>query len=127
MSAAIIMGGNPAPVLELGEHVLDLVALTIQRLVIGDRCLPAPGRRNARRDVLLDKSCPELVAIIAPVGNQSGARRQRSQVEPSAPLIAHLAFLQQQDDRLAGAIAGGMRLGVQPAFRAPDTRGTSLF
>jgi len=38
-------------------------------------------------------------------------------------MVAHLAFGQQQDDRLAGAIADGMELGVQAAFRAPDTTG----
>src|SRR3712207_5498488 len=123
MGAAVITGRDPTPVFELGEHVLDLVPLPIQRLVIGNRHLAAPGRRNAGRDVLVGKSLPEPVAVIASVGNQGCARWQRSHDEPSALMVAHLTFRQKQDDRLAGAIADGMELGVQATFRAPDTTG----
>jgi hypothetical protein len=42
-------------------------------------------------------------------------------------MVAHLSFRQQQDDRLAGAIADSVELGVQATFRAPIRRGTSPF
>jgi len=42
-------------------------------------------------------------------------------------VIAHLAFGQHHDERLAGAVADDMELGVQSAFRAPDTTGKNPF
>jgi hypothetical protein len=42
-------------------------------------------------------------------------------------MVAHLAFRQKQDDRLAGAIADGVELGVQVTFRAPDAAGNIPF
>lgn len=121
MSAAVIAGRDPAPIFEFGEHVLNLVPLPMQRLGIGDGHLAALGRRNARRDVLLDNSLPETVAIVASVNNQGCARRQRSRNEPSALMVAHLTFRQKQDVRLAGAIADGVELGVQPARCSADS------
>jgi hypothetical protein len=38
-----------------------------------------------------------------------------------------LPFQQQQDDRLAGAIADGIELRVQAALHTPDTGRTSPF
>ena len=56
MGAAVVAGGDAAPVLELGEQVLDLVALAVEGLVVGkgtlrlrrrgDAGLDAPGRRG---------------------------------------------------------------------------------
>ena len=37
MGAAVIACGDASPVLELGEHVLDLVALAVERPVVRDR------------------------------------------------------------------------------------------
>lgn len=37
----MVAGGDPAPVFEAGEHVLDLVALSIEVGVMGDGDLPA--------------------------------------------------------------------------------------
>ena len=75
----------------------------------------------------LGRDLPEPVAVVASVCNQRGADQQRSQDEPSAVMVAHLSFRQQQDDRLAGAIADSVKLGVQATFRAPIRRGTSPF
>ena len=46
-------GCDPAPVLELGEHVVDLMTLLIERLVVGNGRLTALGRRDAWCDVPL--------------------------------------------------------------------------
>src|SRR3712207_6702412 len=105
MSAAVIAGRHPVPVLKLGEPVFDLVPVPRQHLVIGNRHHAAPGWRNAWRDALLSKSLPEPVAVVAPVSNQGCARWQRSQDEPGALMVAHLPFRKEQDDRLAGTIA----------------------
>jgi hypothetical protein len=42
-------------------------------------------------------------------------------------VIAHLAFGQQHEEGLAGGVADDMELGVQAAFRTPDTTGNSAF
>ncbi len=42
-------------------------------------------------------------------------------------MVAHLAFAKQQDDRFSGFVADGVELGVQAAFRAPDTTGNIPF
>jgi hypothetical protein len=42
-------------------------------------------------------------------------------------MITHLPLCQQQDDRLAGAIANGVELSVQDAFPAADATGNIPF
>ena len=39
MGASVIACGDASPVLELGEHVLDFVALAVERFVIVQRLL----------------------------------------------------------------------------------------
>ena len=36
MCAAVVAGGYTSPVFELGEHVFDFVALSVEGLVVGD-------------------------------------------------------------------------------------------
>ena len=36
MGASVVAGCDASPVLELGEQVLDLVALAVERLVVGE-------------------------------------------------------------------------------------------
>lgn len=36
IGAAVVAGGDAAPVLELGEQIIDLVALTVESLVVGE-------------------------------------------------------------------------------------------
>jgi hypothetical protein len=47
VGASVVAHCDPAPVLELGEHVLDAMALLIEGSVIGDGLLAAFGRRGA--------------------------------------------------------------------------------
>lgn len=89
MGAAVKADGNPAPVLEFHEHVLDHLALTILSLVIRNGDLATPGRRNTG-STSLSKHRQEPVAIIALVSSQRGAGRQRLQYGPCAFVIAHL-------------------------------------
>jgi hypothetical protein len=42
-------------------------------------------------------------------------------------MITHLPLCQQQDDRLAGALANGVELSVQDAFPAADATGNIPF
>ena len=53
MGASVVACCDASPVLELGEEVLDLVALAIERLVVGIWDLPAAARRDAGLDALV--------------------------------------------------------------------------
>ena len=50
MRASVVSGCDTAPVLELGEEVLHLVALAIEHLVVGVWYLAASAGGNARFD-----------------------------------------------------------------------------
>src|SRR5437764_14706450 len=76
VGAAVVAGGDAAPVLEFGEHVLDFVALLIERLVIGQRDFPALGGRNARLGASFGESFSKPIAVIAPISDQGGGWRQ---------------------------------------------------
>ncbi len=52
MGASVVTGGDAAPVLQLGEHVLDFVTLAVERLVIGNGKLAAFSRRDTGLDAL---------------------------------------------------------------------------
>ncbi len=127
MGASVVTCCDASPVLEAAEHVLDPVSLAIELLVVADRAFSASGWRNAGLDALVDQRFPEPVAVVAAIGNQACGLWQSIEDEACALVIAHLAFAQQQDDRLALGIADGMELGVQAAFRAPDKTGNIPF
>ena len=125
--AAIVTGGNAAPVFQAPEHVLDPVPLAIERLVVCDWRFAASGRWNAGLDALSDQGGSEPVAVIAPVGDQACGLWESIEDKACALVIAHLAFAQEQDDRLALIVANSVELGVQAAFRAPDKTGNIPF
>ena len=50
--------GDASPVLEAAEHVLDLVALVVERLVVREGDFPALGRGDAGRDPLGPRGPP---------------------------------------------------------------------
>lgn len=127
VSASVVAGGDAPPILELGEHVLDPMALFVERLVIGQRDFSAFGGRNARLAASLAEGGPEPIAVIASVGDQGGGWRQGVKDQPRALVIAHLALAEQEDEGFAVRIANGVELRVQAAFRAPDTTGKSPF
>lgn len=65
----------------------------------------------------------EPVGIVAPVGEQ-GLRLGEGIDHQGRPFeVAHLPFAEQHDQRTPLTIADGVKLGVQPAFGAPDTSG----
>ena len=120
MRASIVAGCDAPPVREFGKEVLDLVALLVERLIIGIRHL-----LTARWDTGLDTLClqglPKGLAVISTVSNQCLGWRQGIQHETSTPMVAHLAFAEQHDDRPSLIIANGVQFGIQSAFGSPDT------
>ena len=65
MCASVVAGMDAAPILEPAEHVLDLMARAIERLVVGDWHLSASGRGDTGRNILVEQSRSEPVAVIA--------------------------------------------------------------
>ena len=123
VGAAIVAHGEAPPVLELGEHVLDFVALLIERLVIGQWDIPAFGRRNARLAASFGESFSKPIAVIASVSDQGEGWRQIGKDRPRTLMIAHLALAEHEDEGLAAAITDSVELGIQAAFGAPDAAG----
>lgn len=77
MGAAVKAHRDAPPVFQSGEHVLDLMAPFIERLVVVDRLFAVLGRRNARLDPSLVQGGAEMVAVVAAVADQGAAWRQR--------------------------------------------------
>ena len=124
MSTSVVACGDASPILELGEHVLDFVALTIERFVIIKRLL---GRRDARDCTALNQAIAESVAVIAAVGNQRGGLGQAGQQYLCPLVIAHLTGGEVEQDRPARLVADGVQLGVQAAFCPSQTAGKAPF
>ena len=127
MGASIVAGGNAPPVFELGEQVLDLVALAVEDRVVGERYLAASARWDAGLDAPHVQFGVEPRAVVTSVGDQMGGGRQGLEHEACALVVAHLAFGQEQDDRPPVAVADGVQLGVQAALGSPDATGSIPF
>ena len=123
MGAPIIAGGDAAPVLEAAEHVLDLMADLVERAVVAVLDLAGFSRRDAGRDALVLERGPIAVAVVALVGDKNVGLGQRVEQGGGALVVADLAFREQQRNGSALAVADGVQLGVQAAFRAADTAG----
>ena len=80
------------PVLELAEHLHDLVALSVERLVVGDRHLAVDLRRYAARDALCGQGASKPVGVIAAIDEHRRGLRQGVEHQRRALVVAHLAF-----------------------------------
>lgn len=123
MSTSIVSGVDAAPVLEASEHVLDAMALAIERTIVRDEYLAIDFRGDARVDAACDECGSEPIGIIASVGEHGFGRRQGLDQDGSALEVAGLPFAQRQSERAAAAVADGVELGGQAATAAPDTSG----
>jgi hypothetical protein len=125
VGASIVAHRDAAPILETTKRVLDAVALPIQSFVVGQHDLARPGRWDAWRDAALIQRRSKPVTVVATVAQQFACLRQSGQEQGGSPVVAHLAFGEQQHDGAALTVADGVKLGVQSAFRASDaTRST---
>lgn len=71
MGASVVACYDAPPVLELGEHVLDFVALLVEALVIIAGLFSVLPAWDAGRDVPGCQLIAEPVAVIAPVADES--------------------------------------------------------
>jgi hypothetical protein len=127
MCAPIISCVDTPPVLELSEHVLDLVARAVECRVEGRRVFSVGSWRNTGGNPALDQRLTEPVRIIALVCQQACGSGKRIDHERRPLVVTHLAFAEQQNDRAPFTVAHGMKLGVQASFGAPDISGNSPF
>jgi hypothetical protein len=65
VGATVISGVDAPPVLDPAEHVLDLVALSIEDGVIGDRDFPIGFRGDAGCDAASGEGGAEPVGVVA--------------------------------------------------------------
>ena len=112
MGAAVIACGDASPVLELGEHVLDFVALAVKRFVIFQCFFAVFGRRDTGDGATLGEAIAEPVTVVAAIGDQRGGLWQVGQKRSGALVVANLPGGEVQQDRLSGLIADGVQLGV---------------
>jgi len=110
MGTAIVAGGDAPPIFELGEHVLDFVALLIERLVIGQRDFPAFSGGYARLAAPFGESIPEPIAIITTVGKKRFGGWQGIKDQACALVVAQLPLAEQQDEGLALAVTDSVEL-----------------
>jgi hypothetical protein len=127
MGAAVVSCCDPAPVLEPAEHAFDPVALLVDLLVIFDRLVATRTPRDAGLDADTCQSVTEPIAVIALVGDEHVGHGQGWQHGRRTAIVTHLAFGQQQDQRLAVGVANGVQFGVQAAFGASNTAGNIPF
>jgi hypothetical protein len=107
---SIVAGRDASPILEPCEHILDFVALLIERLVIGPRDFPAFGGGNAGLAAPFGESIPEPIAVITTVGKKRFGGRQGIKDQSCALVVAHLPLAEQQDEGLALAVADSVEL-----------------
>ncbi len=95
MCAPVVAHGYPSPVLDVAEHVLDLVALFVEFFAVAQPVLSMPARRDAGRDALFRKGGAEPVGVVAAVGNQFFCFRQAVQQAFCARVLTDLPRSQQ--------------------------------
>lgn len=127
MCAPVVACCDASPILEFGEQVLDLVALTVERLVVGEWDFAAAAGWDAGLDASDFELLAEPGAVKTAIGDEVFGRWQGIKHEARAFVVAHLALRQEQDDRPAVTVADGVELGVQPALGSPDTTGNIPF
>ncbi len=127
VSAAVVAHGDPAPVLDPAEHVFDLVALAVERGIIGVLDFAVLAWRDAWGDALADQSGAKPVTVVASVTKQFLGWWQGPKHQPRTLVVAHLPFREQHHDRTTFAVTNRVQLGIQAPLVRPIRRGTALF
>ena len=116
----VVSSGDSAKEFELGEKVFDQVASLVEVFVVISLDL-AVGFGRDRRSLarLLPGNQNPLVCVKAFVGEQDVSLKRWQQYVGSVQ-IAGLPAGEMKADRVAQSIYGGVNLGAQSAFAAPD-------
>jgi hypothetical protein len=118
--ASNVAGGNPAPILQSSEHVLDAVAAFVTALVVFDwRGTRLPTRDAGLYPVVFQR-ISEPARIVAAVGKQPNCRWQAAQKSCRASIVAHLAGSHEEANRPSLSIGDGIQFGIHAAFGSAD-------
>lgn len=70
MGASVIARVDASPVLEFGEHILNLVTLLVERLVVVDLPFPVLPWRDTGCNAFFDQGFAEAVGVIPTIGQK---------------------------------------------------------
>jgi len=119
-SSFVIAGGDSAELFKLLEEVFDQMASFIQFLVVLTLHLAVGlGWNHRGLSRLLPRNQNSLVGIKAFI-RQQDVGLQLGQQHIGALQVAGLSAGEMKSNRVAQRVHGGVNLGAQPAFAAPD-------
>jgi len=110
MRATVVAGVDAAPVFEPAEHAFDEVAAFVLVGIEGDGLRSVGPAGNAGFDAPVGQELPEPIAVISLVGDANIGIGKGGQYGRGATIIADLSLGEQQDERLAVAIANRVQL-----------------
>ena len=70
MGASVVAGMDTAPVFQLTEHVLDFMAMVVERAILEDRHFAVRLRRNAGCNAAFGQGVAEPSGIVTSVAEQ---------------------------------------------------------
>lgn len=86
--AAVVGYVDASPILQLAEHALEGVALTIKSSVVRDRRMSIDLRRDARCDAAFGQSVAEPIGAVSPISNHPFGVGQRVEHERGTFVVA---------------------------------------
>ena len=89
--AAVVAGGDPAPVLEAAKHDLDAAATPVAALVVPDRLVARLAAWDAGLDAFGLECVPEPVGVVAAVPEQPLRLRHVIEQRCRAGVVADVA------------------------------------
>ena len=115
----VVPGGDCTVDLEVAEHPLDAVALTVEMLAVADRLGAVRFRRDDGANAALLEITTDRIGIIGFVGDE-GARRLPWQVDQRVVTFAVRRFAGRdvEGNRPASGITETMNFTGEPAPRA---------
>lgn len=118
----VVAGGQTAPVFQLVEAALDLIAQCVDVVVDGELDLAVPPHRDDRCDAT-DLHCrPDFIGIVSAIGKKNFRLRPFGVKQgQSAGVIGSLAGSNVDGYGQACAVGAEMNFGRKPTSRAPQT------
>jgi hypothetical protein len=110
--AAVVAGVDAPPVLQLAEHVLDLVALSVEQPVMRYLDFPVGFRWDTGFDLPVCKGVAQPVRIVTLVGQQNSGSGHGSHQGGGTCVITDLACREKQGPGPPLAIANCMQFRV---------------
>ena len=91
MGASVIAHGDSAPVFETPEHILDFVALFVERFIVLDLDFAVLPWRDAGRNAFFDQGISEPVGIITAIRQKLFCSENPPNQDGSAFIITDLS------------------------------------